>query len=48
MGSVKDLATFLTQYPTTDVVIEGHTDSNGSDKYNQSLSSAAPRQLQMR
>jgi len=38
MGSVRDLATFLTQYPTTDVVIEGHTDSNGSDKYNQSLS----------
>jgi len=37
-NSVRDLATFLTQYPTTDVVIEGHTDSNGSDKYNQALS----------
>lgn len=38
MDSVRNLATFLTEYPTTDVVIEGHTDSNGSDKYNQSLS----------
>jgi OOP family OmpA-OmpF porin len=37
-NSVRDLATFLTQYPTTDVVVEGHTDSNGSDKYNQMLS----------
>jgi len=37
-NSVRDLATFLTQYPTTDVVVEGHTDSTGSDKYNQALS----------
>ncbi len=29
---------FLRQYPTTNAVIEGHTDSDGSANYNQSLS----------
>ncbi len=29
---------FLRQYPTTNAVIEGHTDSDGSASYNQSLS----------
>ena len=31
-------AAFLAQYPDMDAVLEGHTDSTGSDKYNQSLS----------
>jgi OOP family OmpA-OmpF porin len=39
-SSIRDLATFLTEYPNTDVVVEGHTDSNGSDAYNQRLSEA--------
>ncbi len=30
--------TFLRQYPTTNAVIEGHTDSDGSAAYNQALS----------
>jgi len=29
---------FLRQYPTTNAVIEGHTDSDGSNSYNQGLS----------
>ena len=29
---------FLRQYPTTQAVIEGHTDSDGSSDYNQGLS----------
>ena len=37
-GDIKNLADFLTQYPQTTTVVEGHTDAVGSDAYNQSLS----------
>jgi outer membrane protein OmpA-like peptidoglycan-associated protein len=32
------LASSLDKYPNTDIIIVGHTDSNGSDSYNMSLS----------
>jgi len=35
---IERLATFLTSYPATDVVIEGHTDSLGAAAYNKTLS----------
>src|SRR5690606_37188953 len=35
---VDRLATFLREYPDTDVVIEGHSDSQGDAGYNQKLS----------
>ena len=35
---ISELAAFVTKYPNTVVTIEGHTDSRGSDSYNQSLS----------
>jgi len=37
-GDIKNLADFLTQYPQTTTVVEGHTDSVGCDAYNQTLS----------
>lgn len=37
-GDIKALADFLNQYPSTSTVVEGHTDSVGSDVYNQGLS----------
>ncbi|SFI67475.1 Outer membrane protein OmpA [Pseudomonas guineae] len=37
-GDIKNLADFLTQYPQTTTVVEGHTDAVGSDAYNQTLS----------
>lgn len=37
-GDIKNLADFLTQYPQTSTVVEGHTDAVGSDAYNQMLS----------
>jgi len=36
--SVEKLAAFLTKYPDRNVLIEGHTDSVGSDEYNLDLS----------
>ena len=35
---VKKVADFMAKYPLTEVVLEGHTDSKGSDAYNQNLS----------
>ena len=35
---IKKVADFMKQYPMTDTVIEGHTDSVGTDAYNLSLS----------
>jgi outer membrane protein OmpA-like peptidoglycan-associated protein len=32
------LASSLSQYPNTDLLIVGHTDSDGADDYNQALS----------
>lgn len=37
-GEVAKLATFMNQYADTQVTVEGHTDSQGSDAYNQKLS----------
>ena len=37
-SDINDLAEFLTSYPETKVVIEGHSDSIGSAAYNKSLS----------
>src|SRR5690606_29851367 len=38
LSDVESLATFLREYPDTDVVIEGHSDSTGSEAFNQKLS----------
>lgn len=35
---IEGLANFMTKYSNTTTVIEGHTDSNASEKYNQKLS----------
>lgn len=35
---IEAFATFMTTYSNTNVVIEGHTDSDGSEDYNQALS----------
>lgn len=37
-ATIKDLAKVLNKYPDTDLIIQGHTDSQGSDEYNQTLS----------
>ena len=37
-GDIKALADFMSQYPSTTTVVEGHTDSVGTDAYNQQLS----------
>ncbi|MHA6493262.1 OmpA family protein [Pseudomonas borbori] len=37
-GDIKNLADFLKQYPQTSTTVEGHTDSVGTDAYNQKLS----------
>ena len=37
-GDIKALADFMSQYPQTTTVVEGHTDSVGTDAYNQGLS----------
>lgn len=37
-ATINDLADILNRYPDTDLTIEGHTDSTGSDSYNQTLS----------
>jgi len=37
-ADIKALADFMAQYPQTTTTVEGHTDSVGSDAYNQGLS----------
>ncbi|WP_421684352.1 OmpA family protein [Stutzerimonas urumqiensis] len=37
-AEIKNLADFMQQYPQTTTVVEGHTDSVGTDQYNQRLS----------
>lgn len=37
-SDIKNLADFMQQYPQTSTVVEGHTDSVGTDQYNQRLS----------
>ena len=39
-SEIKRVADFMAEYPTTKVVIEGHTDSSGSNELNKSLSEA--------
>jgi outer membrane protein OmpA-like peptidoglycan-associated protein len=36
--NIEKLARILTKYPDTDILIEGHTDSDGAEAYNQKLS----------
>ena len=36
--NVENLATILNKYPDTNILIEGHTDSDGGTEYNQKLS----------
>lgn len=38
LPEVEKLGRFLQEYPDTDVVLEGHTDSTGSERFNQELS----------
>ncbi|SDI46075.1 Outer membrane protein OmpA [Pseudomonas flavescens] len=38
LGDIQSLADFMKQYPQTSTVVEGHTDSVGTDAYNQALS----------
>lgn len=40
---IRDAVTFLKQYPTSNAVIEGHTDSSGAESYNQQLSERRAR-----
>jgi outer membrane protein OmpA-like peptidoglycan-associated protein len=37
-GNLDKLVTILKEYPDTDIEVQGHTDSKGSDSYNQGLS----------
>lgn len=37
-ADIKNLADFMQQYPQTSTTVEGHTDSVGTDQYNQRLS----------
>jgi outer membrane protein OmpA-like peptidoglycan-associated protein len=37
-SNLNDLSRILNKYPDTNILIEGHTDSDGSDDYNQTLS----------
>lgn len=37
-ADIKSVADFMAQYPQTTTVVEGHTDSIGTDAYNQGLS----------
>ena len=36
--NIAKLATILQKYPDTNILVEGHTDSDGSEEYNQTLS----------
>jgi outer membrane protein OmpA-like peptidoglycan-associated protein len=36
--NISKLATILKKYPDTNILVTGHTDSDGSDQYNQTLS----------
>jgi outer membrane protein OmpA-like peptidoglycan-associated protein len=45
-ANLSKLSAFLTQYPDRTVVIEGHTDSVGSDDYNLSLSQRRANSVQ--
>lgn len=38
MANIKNLSDVLGKYPDTEILVEGHTDSSGSDELNQGLS----------
>ncbi len=38
IGKISEVGEFMRQYPDTQAVLEGHTDSTGSEEYNQRLS----------
>jgi OOP family OmpA-OmpF porin len=44
---IKKVAEFMKQYPMTDTVIEGHTDSKGTNAYNLSLSQRRAEAVRM-
>lgn len=44
--NLRDLSTTLNKYPDTEVLIEGHTDSDGADEHNQQLSESRARSVQ--
>lgn len=44
-GTLNDLATTLGQYNKTNIVVMGHTDSDGSNAYNQNLSEQRARSV---
>jgi OOP family OmpA-OmpF porin len=44
-SDIASLAKFMTEYPDTTVVVEGHTDSTGKDTYNQWLSEKRARSV---
>ncbi len=44
-GKIEEVVEFLRQYPTTSAVLEGHTDSDGSQAYNQQLSERRARSV---
>lgn len=46
-GEVAKVANFMKQYPTATTVVEGHTDSRGSAKYNQRLSQRRANAVKM-
>jgi outer membrane protein OmpA-like peptidoglycan-associated protein len=46
INNVKKLAAFLTKYPERRVMIEGHTDSTGSESHNQALSERRAQAVQ--
>ena len=44
-STIMDLSKVLNKYPDTDLLIQGHTDSQGSDEYNQTLSENRARSV---
>jgi outer membrane protein OmpA-like peptidoglycan-associated protein len=38
LSTLGKMASVMTQYPDSDILVKGHTDSTGSEKYNQELS----------
>lgn len=46
INNVKKLADFLNKYPQRKVMIEGHTDSRGTNEYNQALSERRAESVQ--
>ena len=43
--NITRLATILNKYPDTNILVTGHTDSDGSDQYNQTLSESRAKSV---